>query len=211
MLLQLLCIFSMMLDHIGYLFNNDILRAVGRVSMPIYAYFVAVGWHNTAGQKRYMRRIMSIAFISQIPYIATFGSRFNICFVWFAAVCILNTVHKDDGIKKIVKLTSIIMICAIIPCDYGIIAIIWVLVWERLIYNGDSFTSIILLAIAVFLSVLQHDAIQIISLAALPIVFMFHFANKVYMNKKYKYIWRAFYPVHLFILGALKGVIRCPQ
>lgn len=200
----------MVIDHIGYLFNNDIFRAVGRLSMPIYAYFVTVGWHNTTCQKRYMRRIMSIAFISQIPYVVAFGSRLNICFVWFVAVCILNTAYKDNGVKKIVKLTIYIVICSIIPCDYGIIAIIWIVIWERLIYKGDSFTSIILLVIAVFLSVLQHDTIQIISLAALPIVFMFHFANKVYMNKKYKYIWRAFYPVHLFILGALKGVIICP-
>lgn len=197
----------MVIDHIGYLFNNDILRAVGRVSMPIYAYFVVVGLHNTSDNKRYMWRIISIAFVSQIPYIVMFGFRLNICFVWFAAVCILNTVHKDDGIKKIVKLTSIIMICAIIPCDYGIIAIIWIIVWERLIYNGDSFASIILLSFAVLVSVLQHDAIQIISLAALPIVFVLHFTNKVYINKKYKYIWRAFYPAHLFVLGALKGVI----
>ena len=63
----------MIIDHIGYYFeiymNNVIyciLRGIGRISMPIFAFLIVQGFFHTKDIKKYIIRIFSFAIITQL-------------------------------------------------------------------------------------------------------------------------------------------------
>ena len=74
--LQWLALVAMLIDHLGYLFFPGIplLRAVGRLSFPIFAFLLAEGLAYTANVKRYALRLWAFAVFSEVPYqLFTYG------------------------------------------------------------------------------------------------------------------------------------------
>lgn len=82
-ILKLIAIISMTIDHIGaYLFYSgsdivspqgiNLMRSIGRMALPIFAYFLVVGYFKTRDIKKYISRIHLFAIISQIPFTLAF-------------------------------------------------------------------------------------------------------------------------------------------
>ena len=67
-MLQIIAIVTMFLDHLGVLFCVPVLRVVGRVSMPIYAYLLSVSVYKCSDLNKFIRKLFILGFISQIPY-----------------------------------------------------------------------------------------------------------------------------------------------
>ena len=61
-------LYPLWLDWAGYL----LLRRIGRVAFPIYAYFIAVGYEKTSNVRRYLTRLSALALISQVPFVLVF-------------------------------------------------------------------------------------------------------------------------------------------
>ena len=63
--LKLFAIITMVIDHIGYALFPEVLllRIIGRLSLPIFAFLVAEGYHYTRNIKQYMFRIFIFAII----------------------------------------------------------------------------------------------------------------------------------------------------
>lgn len=83
--LKILAAVAMLADHIGLVFgwqgwnllpfSSTILRTIGRVSFPLFAFCLARGWHTTRNRKRYFQNLMIGAAASQIPFtLAFYGS-----------------------------------------------------------------------------------------------------------------------------------------
>ncbi len=68
--LKLIAITTMAIDHVGaaILPQYPILRVIGRVAFPIFAYSLAVGCVYTHDMRRYMLRMLLLALISQPLY-----------------------------------------------------------------------------------------------------------------------------------------------
>lgn len=68
--LQYIAVFTMLIDHIGYRLypGVDLLRAVGRLSFPLFAFMLAEGFVHTAGRKKYFLRLALFAVLSEAPY-----------------------------------------------------------------------------------------------------------------------------------------------
>ena len=68
--LKLIAILSMTIDHIGYLLfpKVTLLRIVGRIAFPIFAYLIAEGFVHTGDVKKYLLRLGIFAILSEIPY-----------------------------------------------------------------------------------------------------------------------------------------------
>lgn len=82
-ILKLIAIISMTIDHIGaYLFYSgsdivspqgiNLMRSIGRMALPIFAYFLVVGYFKTRNIKKYISRMHLFAIISQIPFTLAF-------------------------------------------------------------------------------------------------------------------------------------------
>ena len=78
--LKLIAVLAMLCDHVAvvlYPFLLDetgllVLRGIGRLAFPIYAYFIAVGYARTSSVPRYLTRLCGMALLSQIPFVTVF-------------------------------------------------------------------------------------------------------------------------------------------
>jgi len=70
----------MLADHIGAsLFPKIIiLRMIGRLSFPIFAYLIAIGYYKTHSFYKYLCRLLIFAAISQIPFSLAFSEQVSI-------------------------------------------------------------------------------------------------------------------------------------
>lgn len=74
-MLKLLAALFMLIDHAGYLFSPWmsesiylVLRSVGRLAFPIFAFYVAVGFRRTKSRLRYFLRMTVFAILSQLIF-----------------------------------------------------------------------------------------------------------------------------------------------
>ena len=79
-MLKVIACLLMLIDHTGAtLFpENMILRLIGRLSFPIFAYLIAMGYSKTNSFSKYLNRLVIFAFVSQIPFSLAFGEQTSI-------------------------------------------------------------------------------------------------------------------------------------
>ena len=70
--LKIIACIAMACDHIGFLLfpNLVFLRYIGRIALPIFAYFIAEGCLKTRSKFRYFMQVFIMAIICQIFYTA---------------------------------------------------------------------------------------------------------------------------------------------
>ena len=120
MVLKLIADMAMLCDHTGITLYPlwlgkgayMVLRGIGRIAFPIFAYFITVGYEKTSSLPRYLTRLCTLALLSQIPYSLVFVSgvystngptAFSSRFPWpvvlllivFVAAVWLFTVRRD--------------------------------------------------------------------------------------------------------------------
>ena len=68
--LKLTACVCMAVDHIGIVFmdNNYIMRAVGRLAFPVFAFLLVQGLLRTSDVRRYLLRLGIFAVVSEIPF-----------------------------------------------------------------------------------------------------------------------------------------------
>jgi hypothetical protein len=69
--LKIIACFTMLIDHIGFLLLPDViwLRYIGRLAMPLFAFFIAEGCRYTSNKLRYFLQIFLLGVACQSVYI----------------------------------------------------------------------------------------------------------------------------------------------
>ena len=111
--IKIIAMLTMVLDHIGYILYGHIpvevytmLRAVGRISFPLFAFCIAEGFFYTGNVKKYIIRVLIFALISEIPYnFFAYGSvvsikSCNVLFTFVIALLVLWFCRYCDSIGK---------------------------------------------------------------------------------------------------------------
>lgn len=216
--LKIIAITTMLIDHIGFcLFGNNIwFRVVGRVAMPIFAFFIAEGMKYTRNRKRYVLTLLGFALISQVPHILLFGMhRLNILFTFLIAICIILLIEKIKLpiVPYFIAFTILIFSYFLGlkgNIDYGIFGVLLVLVFyfckNKVIKYLFSAVVIVLFAINNILvyGLNASSLISFVSLASI-VLLMFYNGNKGKLNLKW--FFYIFYPAHLFIIYIIKVII----
>lgn len=83
--LKIIALIAMTIDHVGLVFgmegwnllplDSSVLRAIGRIAFPLFAFCLAQGWHKTHDRKQYFQNLAFGALASQIPFSMAFDSQ----------------------------------------------------------------------------------------------------------------------------------------
>ena len=107
MMIKLIAIISMIIDHTGMVLypgfgiaGFPILRIIGRIAMPLFAYSIAKGFYYTSNKPRYFGYMFFFATLSQIPFhymrlsAGLTNISLNIMVTWFLAMIFLLGIER---------------------------------------------------------------------------------------------------------------------
>lgn len=224
--LKLIAIIVMLIDHTGALLFPKvyILRVIGRLAFPIFAYFISEGYIKTSDVEKYKKRLFVFALISQIPFYLAFKNivYLNIFFTLFLGLYAIN-VYDENGSIGTIWLMGIL--AQVINTDYGLYGVFTIYFFYK--YHEDFktmakkqvFLNIIFVSVIFLITVLSpfnrgKDAawilkafvgtgMQAISLLSLFLIKSYNGQR----GRSMKYLFYAFYPVHLMILWMIKNIV----
>lgn len=209
--LKLIAMITMTIDHIGcFLFPNILwLRMIGRLAMPIYAYFIAEGCRYTRSMPKYLATMVITAVVCQIVTFLT-GSLYQCILVTFSMsiglVWLLKQAKKTKHPLWWLLLAAAVgavwfvteSLPALLPgtdfdVDYGFLgALMPVVLW--LIPRKP----LKLLVTAGFLFLI-YDA-GVLFLCALGAVVLLALYNGQRGKAKLKWLFYAYYPLHIAVI-----------
>ncbi len=75
--LKVIALTCMIIDHFGAVTGDaNLLRGLGRIAFPIYAFLIAEGCTKTKNMQRYLSRLLLFAFVSEIPFDLLFSNAY---------------------------------------------------------------------------------------------------------------------------------------
>lgn len=218
--LKIIALIAMTCDHVGLqLFPRlEVLRIIGRLALPIYAYMIAEGCRYTRDRKNYLLRLLALAAVCQVVYFVAMGSLYQCIMVTFSlSVALIYLLDRAVGKKDVTSILlaalgagTVYCLCEVLPgilshtdfeIDYGIFGVLL----PVLVYFGrDKWQKILLLGAGLALLALDLGGIQWWSLATLPLL-------ALYSGKRGK--WRIgtffylYYPLHLAAIYAISLIL----
>lgn len=201
----------MLIDHIGCVFFSEsvIWRMIGRLSMPIYAYFIAAGYKHTSDIGRYMKRIAVVAVVSQIPFMLLFDvKKLNMCFAWLFSLLIIYGMDKKNYCVLIFGVMSAVPVLLTISVDYSFYGITIPLMFY-LRNKSELFCKDLLVFFGIIILALPFgNAVQCLAALAVPIIVVTEKYNRTrILNKTVKRCYQWFYPVHMIVLLIINEII----
>ena len=232
--LKILGAIFMLIDHAGLMLfpNLQVLRIIGRLAFPIFAFMIAEGCRYTKNKLRYFLTIFILGFACQLVYylydkqldmsiLITFS--LSILAVYSLQFAKDSLVNKKYGI--VVKILAIITFVGVIAgiyylnqifsIDYGFWGCLAPVFASLLVKPNNvnfkvwdvidnRFTRLFVFGIGLLVLALEMGRNQIYSLFAL-ILLLFYSGKKGKANLKY--FFYVFYPLHLLCLEGLKMLI----
>lgn len=224
--IKIFALVFMLIDHIGFMFFSDnlIFRAIGRLSFPLFAYQLAVGFSHTRNKKKHILKLLLFAIICQIPYTLMLNCYNvtilpNIIFTFVIALLIIYVIenisfyHFDEENNKktfcIKNFSIVLTLCTLLlalgiflKVDYEWYGILLTIAFYFTL--SKKWLSIILFFILVNLNYLFHqDLMALLAYISLfDIVFITLFNGK--RGYHFSWIFYAIYFLHFFLLLLIK-------
>ncbi len=216
-MLKLIAMVTMLIDHIGAILGRyvntplltvlghtvdlyPILRIIGRVSFPIYAFLLVEGFLHTKNVRKYAGDLLIFALLSELPWnLAHSGGPFysvqNVMFTLLLGLLGIWVIRdlQQDRKKQALYLLGLLAASILLRADYGCAGFGFILLLyllrEKPLYRAVIGTCCL-------------SGNWIAGLAFLPIG-MYNGRRGFIRGKGLKYAFYAFYPLHLFILYAI--------
>jgi len=219
--LKIIAIVSMTLDHIGYhLFPGcHLLRILGRLALPIFAYMIAEGCHHTRNPRKYLLTILAVAALCQLVYFFAMGSLYQCILVTFTLSILLiqsmDRARQDEShqtaLTTALVWAGVVFVCVGLPrlldhTDFAIDYGLWGVLLPVFIYLGrDRREKLLLTAGGLILLALSFSGLtQWFSLAALPLLALY---NGQRGKWRMKYFFYGYYPLHLAVIYGISLLI----
>ena len=218
-LLKLIAVIAMTIDHVGAVLLPEvgILRWVGRLALPIFAYCLMVGLTHTRNVKKYLLRLLIMAVIAQPLFVWSFYSE-----DFWGNICQLNTLftlamglYAMWGLRerKWYRFLLGFILLGLIPCDYGLISLVYMMIFylcadkpllaaglavlynvqgNYILYNVDHPMYVNVGPIALFV---QFAAVLSLPLLCIPM------KTGIRLNK---WVFYVFYPLHLLVICLIR-------
>ena len=229
--LRLLAILFMVLDHLWATVvpGNLWLTCVGRLAFPIFAFQLCEGYRHTSDYRRYRRRLLVFALLSEIPFnlfyagSVIFPFHQNVLFTLLLGLLAMrqaDMLRREEGIKKkSLRCLALLLILAggvVLFPDYGLMGVMTVLCFfvfrDHRLFQLAAMAVLNIFAfkgqtIPVSLGALAFDfPIQGFALLALPLIWLYN-GEKGPGGKGLRLFWYIFYPLHMLALYFIQRII----
>ena len=198
--LKVIAILSMTIDHIAYYYGvsnpyvYELMRTVGRIAFPTFAFLLAEGYVYTRNRQRYMLSLFTFAILSEIPwFLLNQDNSHNVLFTLLAGVIGMYII--DTSRNKWVTLTSLVLIgCTALmtETDYSLNGYVLTLLFFMFRGRPDLQT--------LFGIPLMYEYGIVGIMMAFAVIWLYNGERGFIRGKAWKYAFYAFYPVHLMLI-----------
>lgn len=211
--LKLIAMIAMTCDHVGVqlLPQMQLLRIIGRIAFPIYAYMIAEGCRHTRNRGKYLLRVALLAALCQVVYYAAMGSMYMSILVTFSLsigmICLIENVQQKRttaaAVLAFAGFAGTVFVCVALPyllkgtdfgVDYGLLGVLL----PVMIYFGRPHEKYLM--VGLLLMCLLNGGIQWASLAAIPLLAIYNGQRGKGSVGKLFYIY---YPLHLVVIHGI--------
>lgn len=211
--LKIIAMVTMLIDHVAYYLIPHgtipylVMRMVGRIAFPIFAYYLATGYRRTSNINKYMARMFVFALVTQVPfYFFAHGDFYlNVMFTFSMALLMLRLYEKNNLLWVVV-----LFLADVLNMDYGAYGLLIVLIFYLFADNKKKTFVMILILSLIYnsLSALDHGNIQwdyyIQTLCVLAVPIIYFDFKLIRINKYISYL---FYPVHIGIIVLIEKLL----
>ena len=219
--LKILAAFCMVCDHFAVIFEPYLpeplvwLRYLGRLSYPIFAFFIAEGCRYTRNKARYLSVLMAMGLLFHLVYsYATGDDTVNVLvsFALGAGMIVLwqNLLYAVQRKKVLFSTVAAVLfigyavacyyLCDAVHIDYyfGGIILPWLLYLTR-----KKYLRLFFLALGIYLMLFwmgEYADLERWAFLSVPVLALY---NGERGEKRLKYFFYVFYPVHVVALYAI--------
>ncbi len=222
--LKVLAALFMVCDHIGMLFftlspSLFLLRYIGRVAYPMFAFFIAEGCRYTKNKAKYLGFLAVMGLVFHLFYaIATGDDTINVIVSFALAVCLVYQwqffVDEVKAKKYLMAIGVFVVmvgyaylchrVCGVVHVDYyfGGILLPWLVYLFKNKWLRLGMFSIGIILVCYYMG--EFADVEIWGLFAVPIMALY---NGKRGTLRMKYFFYVFYPAHLVILYGISLLV----
>ena len=214
--LKIIAAVAMVCDHAGLMFfpGTAVLRTIGRLAYPIFAFMIAEGCKYTRSKGRYFGMIFLLALTCQTVYFFVDGTLYlSILFTFSLSILTIYALQhfkaKKDPLSGFLFLTAVAgvwVLNQVFTIDYGFwgcMVPVFAAVFHDTKYDRLPVHTA-MLGLGLLLLSASIGGIQYYSLLALPLLQCYNGRRGKW---KLKYFFYVFYPAHLVILQAIQWLV----
>lgn len=185
----------------------SVLQLIGSLSVPVFAFLLAEGFLHTSSLKRYLLSILACAAVSEVPYdLAMYGRPWSLegqNAMFTCAVCLLMLYGLRElagrkglllRLMQLVILLAALLWTRLLRCAFGPVTVLLCAIYYLL--RGRKLERILLGCVA---------SAAYITAPLTGIALWFYSGDRGAIRNKY--LFYAFYPIHLLVFGILACVL----
>lgn len=218
--LKVIAALSMLIDHIGYILlpQVEILRIIGRLAFPIFAFMISEGCMYTQNKARYLLTTSALALLCQIVYYL-FDKSLDMCILVTFSLSIL-TIYALQNFKNAISAKDCSAILRVLAGGMFLLVIILVYLLNQRLFidygfwgcmapvaasllrenEADIYKRVLLMGVVLVIIAITHGGNQFYSLLAVPLLLLYSGERGRW---KMKYFFYIFYPLHLAVLQGI--------
>ena len=220
--LKLLAMAFMLLDHTwATVWSVQWFTVIGRLAFPIFAFQIVEGFHKTSDRRRYIKRMLVFALISEIPFNLMVGNSLvypfhqNVMFTFLIALLLMSWIERSKKLWVSAAAIVLGMVLGILTFvdynQYGIFIVLlfywtykrpygWLVQLLGMLYISDSMAGLVY-PIELFGRTYEVGQQMFAVLALIPI--WLYDGRQGPHSKAIQYACYAFYPAHILVLYLL--------
>lgn len=218
-LLKVIAACAMLCDHIAVVFfeSQYIMRSIGRLAFPIFAFLIVEGYIHTSDVKKYAIRLFAFSLVAQIPYVLAFSGKAyspNVIFTLFLGLVSIYILDTSESTSKFMVPIALALIAELLSSDHGAFGVMMIIIFymykpmkKKIIAGAILIICMQALIIIGNKNIDKYSFIMLFYLAPLILIYLYN-GRKGLTNKISKWFFYIFYPLHLILIWLINFLIN---
>lgn len=199
--LKVIALVSMTMDHLAYYLMDhgtlqyDLMRTVGRMAFPIFAFLLVEGYTHTRSRGKYALNLLAFALISEVPWwLLNHDNTHNVFFTLLLGLVAIDLITRI-GNKPLLWCVIMASICANatwLHVDYKYSGILLICAFH--FFQPDKVTKCLLATLFMY----QYGVVGL--WLGLAVILCYNGERGFIKGQYAKYLCYAYYPLHLCLL-----------